>query len=106
MSDEREYKPFDAKVLEANRLYQPTLEVMWQARLADHYKELDRGLPDHDTASRHLGNGMVGLFGALSWMTGFEPVAVIKHMTDVGFDRWMASPEGIAHNEMIKNKGK
>jgi hypothetical protein len=91
------HKPFDPAALEQSRLYRICLDLMWQIRMS----------PDHQRegpfASR-ISQAYINLLAATALELEFEFKPVMDHVMAVDFERWMASPERIAHNEKVRRE--
>ena len=93
-------KPFDAAVLEASPFYPLALETMWQMRMLPETEPGGRTGPVAD----HAAQAYINLCGVLVHQTGFTSHDVLTHVMEKDFARWMASPQGIEHNRMFKEK--
>lgn len=94
-------KKADAKRLEENRFYPVALELAWQMRMTPRNEPGGWVGP----VAESIANSYIMLLRGITLDLGLEFTAVMSYVMEKDFARWMASPEGIAHNEMLKAKG-
>lgn len=89
--------PDSAAVLEQHKLYRLCADLAWEMRFLADDKRVG------PFAARVAG-AFIDLVSALALDTKINSKDVLQYVMEADFYRWMASPEGIAHNKMLAAK--